>query len=75
MNEKIIIDALTDTSVSIKTQKYVIDEGQEYYVGDPHRCAYANSEQGRSQIAQTLAEPYLSAVMLIWGDTPTVIEG
>ncbi|MFZ5975201.1 MAG: hypothetical protein ACOYU3_07315 [Bacillota bacterium] len=74
MNEKIIIDALTNTSVSIKQQKYVVDNGIEYYVGEPHRCAYMNSERGRAGIAVALPEPYLSAVMTVWGDTPTVVE-
>mgnify|MGYP001009130175 CR=1 FL=1 len=74
MNEKIYIDALTESGVSIRWQKYVIEEGQEYYVGDPHRCAYINSERGRLEITQALTEPYLSAVMALWGDTPTVTE-
>lgn len=74
MGEKIIIDELTNTSVSIGNQKYVIDDGTVYYVGEPHRCAYMNSERGRAEIAYALPEPYLSAVMAVWGNEPTVNE-
>lgn len=74
MGEKIIIDELTNTSVSIRKQRYVIDYGTVYYVGEPHRCAYMNSERGRAEIASALPEPYLSAVMAVWGENPTVQE-
>jgi hypothetical protein len=74
MTVKTTLDMLTDKSVSIQTQRYVEDGGEEYPVGEPHRCAYINSERGREEIAGALAEPYLSAVLTVWGDTPTVIE-
>ena len=74
MITKITLDMLTETGVSVKTQKYVEDGGVEYAVGEPHRCAYVNSERGRQEITATLEEPYLSAVMAVWGDAPTVIE-
>lgn len=74
MNTKITLDMLTETGVSVKTQKYVEDGGIEYAVGEPHRRAYINSERGRNEIAAELPEPYLSAVMSVWGDAPTVIE-
>lgn len=73
MEERISLDALTSSSVSVKTQKYVVVDDTEYAVGEPHRCAYVNTERGREEIA-TLPEPYLSAVMAVWGDTPTVVE-
>lgn len=74
MITKIIIEALNERSVSIKSQKYLLTKGIEYPIGLPHRCAYVNSDRGRSEIAAALEEPYLSAVMAVWGDTPTVIE-
>jgi hypothetical protein len=74
MITKTTLDMLTDKSVSVKTQKYVEDDGIEYAVGEPHRRAYVNSECGRAEIAEELPEPYLSAVMAVWGDVPTVIE-
>jgi hypothetical protein len=74
MITKIALDMLTETGVSVKTQKYVEDEGVEYAVGEPHRRAFVNSERGRHEIAFELAEPYLSAVMAVWGGFPTVDE-
>lgn len=74
MITKITLDMLTETGVSVKTQKYVEDGGVEYAVGEPHRCAYVNSERGRAEIAAELPEPYLSAVLAVWGEAPTVFE-
>lgn len=74
MITKISLDMLTESSVSVRTQKYITDEGVEYAVGEPHRCAYVNSERGRAEIAAELPEPYLSAVLAVWGDAPTVFE-
>lgn len=74
MEELILLDELNEFSVSIVTKKYIISEGNRYFVGDPHRVAYVNSESGRIDISKNLTEPYLSAVMNIWGDTPLVPE-
>lgn len=73
MQELISLDELNQNSVSVVTRKYIEEEGVKYFVGDIHRRAYVNSEEGRQEINQELAEPYLSAVMTVWGDTPTVV--
>lgn len=67
MVEKITIDMLSEHAVSIKTQRYVVHEGQEYAIGEPHRRAFINTEQGREEIGDALPDPYLSAVMAVWG--------
>ena len=72
MQETITIDALTKNSVSVKRQKTITAEGSIYEIGEPHRCAYVNSVTGRKQLAAELPEPYLSAVLAVWGDAPTV---
>jgi hypothetical protein len=74
MMTKTTLDMLTETGVSVRTQKYIEDGGIEYAVGEPHRCAYVNSERGRAEIAEALQEPYLSAVMAVWGESATVVE-
>jgi len=74
IGEKTIIEMLTQDSVSIKKQKYIVADGQEYAVGEPWRRAYINSEKGREQVQTEVPEPYLSAIMTVWGDTPTVTE-
>lgn len=73
MQELISLDELNQNSVSVATRKYIEEDGVKYFVGDIHRRAYSNSESGRVEINEELAEPYLSAVMTVWGDTPTVV--
>jgi len=74
MNEKIMLDMLTEDGVSLKKQRYAPIEGNEYPIGQPWRRAYVNSVQGRAQVQAEVAEPYKSAIMAIWGSTPTVTE-
>ena len=74
MNEKITLDMLTADSVSIRKQQYAVVDGKEYEIGEPWRRAYINSIQGRTQAHAEVAEPYLSAIMAVWGDSPTVME-
>ena len=72
MIEKIMLDMLTENSVSVKTQRYVVVEGQEYPIGEPHRRAYANSARGRQAVENEVPEPQRSAIFAVWGDKPTV---
>jgi len=74
MITKITLDMLTENSISVMTQKYMEVDGQDYAVGEPHRCAYLNSARGREEISAALEEPYLSAVMVVWGAEPAVEE-
>jgi len=74
MDSEITLDNLSTTSVSVKTMNYTTIDSVKYYVGEPHRCAYANSTRGRTDITAALAEPYLTAVMAVWGTEPTVTE-
>lgn len=72
ITEQISLDELDIFKVSIETKQFVEVDGVLYQIGTPHRRAYSNSEQDRILIAEELAEPYLSAVMAVWGDNPTV---
>jgi hypothetical protein len=74
MVEKIILDMLTQDSVSVKKQKYIEDGGIQYDVGQPSRCAYINTIRGRQEMQAGVPEPYLGAILAVWGDTPTVTE-
>lgn len=74
MIKKISIERLNGESVTIITQKFIEDEGELLPVGVPHACAYVNSAQGRQDIAKVLDDKYLTAVMSVWGDEPTVGE-
>lgn len=43
-------------------------------VGDPWRMVYVNSENGRLQVQNEVANPFFSAIMTVWGDAATVVE-
>lgn len=75
MIEKITLDMLTQDGVSVKTQKYVVVDDIEYPIGDPHRRSYVNSESGRAAVQDELPEAQASAILSVWGDTPTVDDG
>ena len=70
--QEISLDELDIYKVSVETKQFVEVEGVLYQIGTPHRCAYSNSAQDRTLIAEELTEPYLSAVMAVWGDSPTI---
>ena len=69
---RIYLDMLTENSVTVKTQQYIDIEGEEVTVGEIHARAYPNSERGRAELAEYVPEPYLNAVLTVWGDEPTV---
>lgn len=72
--EKVVLDALSSDSVSIKKQLYIEHDGVAYAAGPPHRCAYVNTDRGRGELAAVLPEPYLSAVMAVWGASASMAE-
>lgn len=74
MTEKITLDMLTQNSVSVKKQKFIVQDGVEYAIGDIWRCAYVNSKNGRKQVQEEVAEPYKSVIMMMWGNNPTAEE-
>ena len=71
--DKIIVDMLTQDSVSILTRKTAVIDGQTYTLGD-HRCAYSNSTSGRKILSDEQPSDVVAAVMARWGDAPTVTE-
>ena len=74
IKEKITLDMLTQTSVSVLRQNYIELNGVETQVGGNIRNAYENDETGREILKNTLPEEYYNAVMSVWGDTPTVVS-
>ena len=73
-NEVVILDMLSKDSVSVLTKIVATINGTEVQVGENHRKAYVNSTEGRVELTNDLSEPYLSSVIAVWGDTPTVDE-
>ena len=74
ITEKVTIDMLTSESVSILTQKFMELDGEVTQVGQNHRKAYMNSEQGRTELQAEQLKSTVNAVFGIWGDTPKVGE-
>lgn len=65
----ITVDNLTTESVSVKTQRVLIeDDGAETALGLPSRKAYINGDSGRSELAAEVPEPYFSAILAVWGE-------
>lgn len=71
---RIYLDMLTENSVTVKTQRYTVMDGEEVTVGEIHARAYPNSEESRAELAEDVPEPYLSAVFAVWGDESKVKE-
>lgn len=72
--EKITLDMLTPDSVSVLKQQFVNINGSLVQAGPNIRNAYINSTTGRDDIKNVLTEPYLSSVMAVWGNAPTVTD-
>ena len=68
------VDLLTQNSVTIKTKRYIEENGMRENVGLVHAEAYINSTRGREELINEVPEPYLSGVLAVWGDEPTVAE-
>lgn len=72
MITKISVDGLTLDKVSIWEQKYLKLGENEYPASLPLRTAFENSIKGREELFDKVKEPYLSAVLSVWGTEPTV---
>ncbi|MGN1044318.1 MAG: hypothetical protein ACI4PR_06000 [Acutalibacteraceae bacterium] len=69
---KISVDGLTLDKVSIWEQKYLKFGENEYPINLPIRTAFENSIKGREELLNKVKEPYLSAILSVWGTEPTV---
>lgn len=70
---KIKIEDLSIKQASLVTDQTINIDGQEIKINQT-RVAYVNSELGRQALQADVSEPYLSAVLAVWGDVPTVTE-
>lgn len=73
ITEEITIDVLSKNSVSIVKTKYIEYDGNKMQVGDNIRTGYENSKKGRKYLKEEVPEPYLSSILVLWGDKPTVV--
>lgn len=65
----ITVDNLTTLSVSVKTQRVLIEDNDiETALGLPSRKAHTNSNDGRTELAAEVPEPYFSGIIAVWGE-------
>ena len=74
MVEKIEIVNLYEDGVTIRKQKTYTEDNVEYKVGLPICKSYSNSISGRDAIGKEVVEPFLSAILAVWGSSPTVVS-
>ncbi len=69
------IENLVRDGVVIATQEILVREGEEpQKVGGVVREAYGNWESDRERLIKNEPKEVVTAVLAIWGDTPTVSE-
>lgn len=69
------IEDLCKNGVIIATQDVLIRENEEpQKIGEITRVSYGNSERDRKRLKEIEPENIVTAVMAIFGDTPTVTE-
>lgn len=73
METKIIIDLLTENSVSIVRVVQTTYNGKIVEL-ERTRKAYDNSNLGRQKLLQEVGNPYYTSIIAIWGTTPTVAD-
>ena len=70
--KEIVIGLLNKNEAGIIRTNYINYNGKKTQLGDSLRLVYDNSIQDRERIREELEEPYLSAVLSVWGEEPTV---
>ncbi len=73
IKEEIKLELLNQDSVSIVFIKYIEYEGQKLQVGEAIRTGYVNSIQGREELKEQIKEPYLTAILAVWGNKSTIV--
>jgi len=72
MQERTLLDHISERSCSVKIEKYITDSGKEYVIGEPSRLAYENSTYGRERLKEDYPEYFSVLTATVWGDTPKV---
>ncbi len=67
------LEQLTTESVNVITVSTATIDKERREVGRS-RMAYVNSPTGRKQLSEILPDEYVTAVLALWGETPTVTD-
>ena len=71
ITKKYILEQLTSDSVNVVTISYARVNSKLCEIGR-ERMSYPNSTMGRELISKAIPKEYLSAVLAVWGDNPTM---
>ena len=69
--EKISIEKLSTESVTIKKETFDVNGNT---VGLPVYASFLNSIRGRDELIRNIESPYKDVILMLWGNSPTVIE-
>jgi len=72
--DKIILEMLTSDFAVVKKETWIEHDNKSVLV-NIHKTTYYNSTTERELVNAKVPEPYRTAIMLVWGDTPTVSDG
>ena len=67
------LEQFTTESVNVITVSTATIDKERREVGRS-RMAYVNSPTGRKQLSEILPDEYVTAVLALWGETPTVSD-
>ena len=71
ITKKYILEQLTADSVNVVTVSYAKVNSKLCEISR-ERMSYPNSTMGRELISKALPKEYLSAVLVVWGENPTM---
>ena len=71
INKEYILEQLTADSVNVVTVSYARVNSKNCEISR-ERMSYPNSTMGRELISKAIPKEYLSAVLAVWGDNPTM---
>lgn len=69
IKEEVSIDFLDSSYVSIFKSKYVDVDGVKCQLGARDAMSFENSDGGRKLLKESIAEPFLSAILGVWQNT------
>ena len=71
ITKEYILEQLTSDSVNVVTVSYAKVNSKLCEISR-ERMSYPNSTMGRELISEALPKEYLSAVLVVWGENPTM---
>lgn len=74
MTETVALCSLTEKRVIVERVRQITADGVVYQAQTPLRRVYYNAPYDRELMQKELSEPYLSAVLAVFGETPLLTD-